>query len=91
MLLITLVVKSSSSVALKLEGSVIGPWVGELRQVCEFHLSKGRELSLDLADVSFADADGVALLVRLNALGTKLSGATPFVEEQLKTGTSPGV
>ena len=47
--------KANHSVTLKLEGRVVGPWVGELRQVCETHLSEGRALNLDLADVTFAD------------------------------------
>jgi len=27
--------KANHSVTLKLEGRVVGPWVGELRQICE--------------------------------------------------------
>ena len=52
--------KADYCVTLKLEGRVVGPWVSELRQVCETHLSEGRSLKLDLTDVTFADADGVA-------------------------------
>ena len=54
--------KANHSVTLKLEGRVVGPWVGELRQVCETLLTEGRALKLDLADVTFADASGVAAL-----------------------------
>lgn len=77
--------KANRSVTLKLEGRVVGPWVGELRQVCELVLSEGRSLKLDLTDVSFADAGGVVVLANLRARGTKLLGATPFVDEQLKS------
>ena len=59
MLKISQVGKANHSVTLKLEGSVVGPWVGELRQVCETFLTEGPSLKLDLADVTFADADGV--------------------------------
>ena len=34
--------KANHSVTLKLEGRVVGPWVGELRQVCETLLTEGR-------------------------------------------------
>jgi ABC-type transporter Mla MlaB component len=53
--------KANHSVTLKLEGRVVGPWVGELRQVCETLLTEGRTLKLDLTDVTLADADGVAV------------------------------
>ena len=64
--------KANQSVTLKLEGRVVGPWVGELRQVCETHLSEGRVLKLDLADVTFADADGV--LVGIEGDGEVVAG-----------------
>ena len=72
------------SVTLKLEGRVVGPWVGELRQVCETLLTERRGLKLDLTDVSFADADGVAALSSLKSRGVTLTNCSPFVQEQLK-------
>jgi ABC-type transporter Mla MlaB component len=77
------------SVTLKLEGRVVGPWVGELRQVCETHLTVGRALQLDLADVSFADADGVAVLTGFKSRGATLEHCSPFLDEQLRS-TSNG-
>ena len=76
--------KANHSVTLKLEGRVVGPWVGELRQVCETHLSEGRALKLDLTDVTFADADGVVTLASLKSRGVTVTNCSPFVEEQLK-------
>ena len=73
------------SVSLRLEGRVIGPWVRELRQICEPLVNDGTKLTLDLADVSFADERGVALLSSFKARGIKLVNPTPFVEEQLKS------
>jgi hypothetical protein len=70
---------------LQLEGSIVGPWVNELRLVCESILSHGRTLALDLADVSYADVDGVKLLIDLKSRGVKLPRISPFVNEQLKT------
>ena len=77
--------KGNHSVTLKLEGSVVGPWVGELRQVCETLLTEGRPLKLDLADVTFADASGVSVLSSFKSRGVTLSNCSPFVEEQLKS------
>lgn len=69
---------------LKLEGSVVGPWVEELRQVCDLLLADGSKLALDLEDVSFADETGLALLASFNRRGAQLLLPTPFVSEQLK-------
>ena len=80
--------KASHPVILKLEGRVVGPWVEELRQVCETLLTEGRKLKLDLTDVSFADADGVAALTAFKMRGVRLASCSPFVEEQLKNLTT---
>jgi ABC-type transporter Mla MlaB component len=77
--------KANPSVTLKLEGRVVGPWVGELRQVCETLLTEGRALKLDLADVTFADSDGVAVLTDFKARGVTLKNCSPFVDEQLRS------
>ena len=77
--------KANHSVILKLEGRVVGPWVGELRQVCETLLTEGRALKLDLADVTFADTSGVAVFSSFKSRGVTLTNCSPFVEEQLKS------
>ena len=69
---------------LRLEGSIAGPWVAELRAACKAVMAEGRGLKLDLGDVSFVDADGVALLGGLQSRGVSLIECSPFVEEQLK-------
>jgi anti-anti-sigma regulatory factor len=76
---------TKQTLTLQLEGRVVGPWVGELRQICESLLSDGSNLVLDLAEVTFADECGTALLTSLGSRGVKLLNALPFVEEQLKT------
>jgi ABC-type transporter Mla MlaB component len=80
--------KANHSVILKLEGRVVGPWVSELRQVCETLLTEGRALKLDLADVTFADADGVAVLTGFRAQGVTLKHCSPFVDEQLRSSSN---
>ena len=76
--------KANHSVTLKLEGRVIGPWVGELHRVCETLLIEGRSLKLDLAEVTFADASGVAVLSSFKSHGVTFTNCSPFLEEQLK-------
>ena len=76
--------RTRQAVTLQLEGRVVGPWVGELQQVCDLLLSDASKLALDLAEVTFADEDGIALLAGLRARGVELRNATPFVAEQVK-------
>jgi ABC-type transporter Mla MlaB component len=71
-------------VTLKVEGRLVGPWVGELRKACEFILKEGRTLKLDLADVSYVDAKGVAVLTDFRSRGAELQKHSPFVDAQLK-------
>ena len=76
---------TKQTVLLRLEGRIVGPWVGELRRICEPLVNDGSKLTLDLAEVTFADEDGVTLLTGLGSRGVKLLNAMPFVEEQLKS------
>jgi ABC-type transporter Mla MlaB component len=46
------------------------------------------QVSLELADISFADAAGIALLRELRNRGVSLIRTTPFLVEQLKDGNS---
>jgi hypothetical protein len=70
---------------LRLEGKVVGLWVAELRRSCESALHQGcARLVLDLADVTFIDPDGVALLHELSARGITLTNCSLFSAEQLR-------
>jgi hypothetical protein len=89
MLRITVVESSKVAVTLRVEGRITGPWVEELRTVCNVHtLPDDVRVSLELADVSFADNAGIALLRELRNRGVGLIRATPFLAQQLKDGTS---
>lgn len=85
MLKISLAEMANSTTRVRLEGRLVGPWVGELRQICEPLVSDGTHLAVDLADVTFADENGVSLLAGLRARGARLLNAMPFVEEQLRS------
>jgi ABC-type transporter Mla MlaB component len=89
MLRITIVESSEIAVTLRAEGQITGPWVEELRTACDVHTSpRDVRLSLDLADISFTDNAGVALLRELRNRGIVLIHITPFLAEQLKDGLS---
>lgn len=70
---------------LRLEGQLAGPWVYEVRKACGKIIGEGRKLELDLTDVSFVDAAGVALLAHFRSRGVALADCSPFLKEQLKT------
>ena len=61
---------------LLLEGRLVGPWVAELRRTVA---EVDGPTSIDLAGVTFADAEGVAALRALRGEGTALVGASGFL------------
>ena len=88
MLRITVVESSKTAVTLRVEGRITGPWVEELRSACNIHsVPDNVQLSLDLADIAFADAAGIELLKELGDRGVGLIRTTPFLTEQLKDRT----
>ena len=89
MVRVTVVESSRSAVNLRVEGRITGSSVEELRRACEVHTFADEvQLSLDLADVSFADAAGIVLLKELRSRGVGLVRINPFMSEQLKDGAS---
>lgn len=72
------------AITLRLEGRIIGPWVDELRNVCESQARAGIKFTLDLEEVVFADDGAVRLLKGLQDCGVTLIRLTPFVEEQMR-------
>jgi ABC-type transporter Mla MlaB component len=68
---------------LRLDGSVTGPWVQELKLTCEPLLAEGEAMQLDCGGVSFVDAVGIALLQRLQARGATVVNCSPFLKLQL--------
>jgi anti-anti-sigma regulatory factor len=89
MLRITIVESSRSAVTLRVEGRITGSSVEELHTACDVHASADEaHLSLELADVSFADAAGIMLLKELGSRGVSLRHANLFMAEQLKEGAS---
>jgi len=84
--------EKASSLGLRLEGRLEGPWVEVLRQSWTDAIgSDGHgQLSVDLGAVSFADSDGRTLLLSMQQQGVALVKASSFLQEILKaSGPNP--
>lgn len=78
--------KAFDVVLLKLEGSVKGPWVDELRKarLTAAKMAGGQPMSIDLDAVSFIDTRGRDLLLRMQREGVALKGASGFLRQVLE-------
>lgn len=83
MLRITGIEPSARDVILRLEGKLIGPWVNELKSNCAIVREERRQLLLEMAEVSFVDRSGIALLRVLQESGVELAGCLPLISEEL--------
>jgi anti-anti-sigma regulatory factor len=86
MLRITVIESIASSKKLKLEGRVTGASADELRRLCEQILARNGHgpLTLDCADVSFIDHEGIELLRDLGRHAVVAANCSSFVAELLK-------
>ena len=76
---------ADGSVVLRLEGKMRGRWVDELRHLSSEILQKpANRLVLDLAEITFIDAHGLALLHELSSRHVRLNNCSLFVTHQLK-------
>lgn len=86
--------ETDDAVAIKLEGRIAGPWVDELDHAWEETASRlsSRKVSLDLCNVTYADADGKRVLRDIYAqTGARLVASTPstqFLAEEV-AGSKP--
>ena len=85
MLRISPITGPGPSQTLKVEGQLVGPWVGVLELECQAHLraSPGRPLRLELSDTSYADRAGRELLRQLAATGVVLLGPSTMILDSL--------
>lgn len=84
MLRVTSIDRGAATTTLKLEGRIVGEWVGELRKACDEALEGPVKLRLDLADVTFVDRAGLSELQRQLNRGGKIVACSLFVSELLK-------
>jgi anti-anti-sigma regulatory factor len=80
------ILNSSGGLILKLEGSLKGPWVDELRKawLTPANMAAGEPVSVDLAGVTFADARGRDLLLRMRKESVALNGGSIFLRQLLE-------
>jgi ABC-type transporter Mla MlaB component len=79
---------SGSIPTLRLEGKLVGPWVGELSRACEELRTAPSCLRLNLAAVTFIDPAGITLLSELIRRGATITGCSGFIDELLSRNDS---
>jgi RNA polymerase sigma-70 factor (ECF subfamily) len=78
----------SAATQLRVEGRIVGAAVGELERACRATLTSDRPLLLDLAGVSFLDAEGVHAVHALVDRGAVTVGCSGLVDELLRVAGS---
>jgi hypothetical protein len=68
---------------IKLEGEILAPWVGTVRDACAQRGRRRRRLRLDLVAVTYADAAGTQLLRDLMREGIEIAACSRFLAELL--------
>jgi hypothetical protein len=68
---------------IKLEGEILGPWLGAVRDACTKRVRRSSRLRLDLAAVTYVDAAGVQLLRDLVGEGIEIAACSLFIAELL--------
>ena len=68
---------------LKLQGKLLGPWIGELESACGMAQVPADRVHLDLSDLTFVDADGARFLEALIRDGARVVACSVFVAELL--------
>ena len=77
-------IENGAGATLRLEGSLLGPWVQELSDACSGKPGLVPANSLDLAGVTFVDAAGTRLLRDLITQGIEIAACSRFVAELLR-------
>jgi anti-anti-sigma regulatory factor len=78
---ITRLSQKGRGLTIKLEGEIVGAWVGAARDGCAIRGRRPRRL--DLAAVTYVDAAGIQLLRNLMAEGVEIAACSSFVGELL--------
>jgi ABC-type transporter Mla MlaB component len=78
-------IQTGNSTTLKLEGSLSGPWVEELRRCWAKLAAEKVAVEVDLSALNFLDAKGTTLLLQMQRQGSRLFGSSPFVHDLLHT------
>jgi len=68
---------------IKLEGELMEPWVGAVRDACTQKDRQSKRLILDLSAVTYADGPGSQLLLHLVGQGAEIVACSSFLAELL--------
>jgi anti-anti-sigma regulatory factor len=80
-------VRSGTTGTLKVEGRLAGEWVGELSKAAAAAEADAPHVVVDLAAVTFVDADGASLLRALRNRGVSLADCSVFVSGLIDGGS----
>ena len=83
MLKITRLPRKGRVPTIKLEGEILTPWVGAVREACPQRGRGPEQICLDLAAVTYADAAGTQLLRDLMRGGIEIAACSSFIAELL--------
>jgi anti-anti-sigma regulatory factor len=75
--------ENPKTMVIKLEGRIAGPWAAELGRLWDEKASAAAEkqLSLDLREITFADADGMTVLRAIySQTGAVILAGTPWTQ-----------
>jgi hypothetical protein len=84
MLRITTTHRDHATKTFKLEGKLVGPWIGELESAFSTSQVSPNHVRLDLHGLTFVDAEGARFLARLIRDGARVIACTGFIAEILQ-------
>jgi hypothetical protein len=74
---------SDRAPTLKLEGKLLGPWIGVLESACRMSRVRTDLIRLDLLGLTFVDAEGARFLNGLIRDGARVVACSGYVAELL--------
>lgn len=80
---LTMMTDDGQTVHLKAEGRVVGDWVSELDRACGSCLSQGKQVILDLSEVTYIDRRGVDALKGVLGIGVQIKGGNLLIQALL--------
>jgi len=80
------IIENETRIRLTLEGKLVAPWTGELKNVCRDNESelKHRELVIDVRGLTVISKEGEDVLLALMIQGAKFRGRGVFTKQILK-------
>ncbi|MEO6435053.1 MAG: STAS domain-containing protein [Tepidisphaeraceae bacterium] len=78
-------ISEGDATTIKLEGKLLAPWCEEVARACrEAAAGEGKQVKLDLDEVTFIDAAGIELVRLLRRQGVAIARCSSFVAELLQ-------